>query len=72
MDASSIDFLDHGVFRHYIRRVALMDVIWFVVGLVIGAVVGSLLGYCIACLSILQKTSVRDCKERERDNESHE
>ena len=48
-----------------------MDVIWFVAGLVIGAVVGSLLGYCIACLSILQKTSVRERKEMERDNESH-
>lgn len=49
-----------------------MDVIWFVAGLVIGAVVGALLGYCTACLSILQKTSVRDCKDRERDNEPNE
>lgn len=49
-----------------------MDVIWFVIGLVIGAVVGALLGYCIACLSILQKTSARECKESDRDNESHE
>lgn len=49
-----------------------MDVIWFVVGLVIGAVVGALLGYCAACLSILQKTSVRDRKESERDNEPNE
>ena len=52
-----------------------MDVIWFVSGLVIGAVVGALLGYCTACLAILRKTSERDwdseCKERERDNESH-
>ena len=52
-----------------------MDVIWFVSGLVIGAVVGVLLGYCTACLAILRKTSERDfdreCKERERDNESH-
>ena len=49
-----------------------MDVIWFVAGLVIGAVVGALLGYCTACLSILQKTSVRDCKEMERDHEPNE
>ena len=52
-----------------------MDVIWFVSGLVIGAVVGALLGYCTACLAILRKTSERDfdreCKERERDDESH-
>ena len=52
-----------------------MDVIWFVAGLVIGAVVGALLGYCTACLSIIRKTSVREwdreCKESERDNESH-
>ena len=52
-----------------------MDVIWFVAGLVIGAVVGALLGYCTACLAILRKTSERDfdreCKERERDDESH-
>ena len=52
-----------------------MDVIWFVAGLVIGAVVGALLGYCTACLAILRKTSERDfdreCKESERDNESH-
>lgn len=49
-----------------------MDVIWFVAGLVIGALVGTLLGYCTACLSILQKTGVRECKERERDDESNE
>ena len=49
-----------------------MDVIWFVAGLVIGAVVGALLGYCAACLSILQKTSGRDCKDSERDDESNE
>ena len=53
-----------------------MDVIWFVSGLVIGAVVGILLGYNTACLSIIRKTSVREwdreCKERERDNESNE
>ena len=49
-----------------------MDVIWFVAGLVIGTIVGALLGYCAACLSILQKTSVRDRKEMERDHESHE
>ena len=52
-----------------------MDVIWFVAGLVIGAVVGALLGYCTACLAILRKNSERDfdreCKESERDNESH-
>lgn len=45
-----------------------MDVIWFIAGLVIGAVVGMLLGYCIACLSILRKASV---KEWGRDHESH-
>lgn len=53
-----------------------MDVIWFVAGLVIGDIVGILLGYNTACLSILRKTSVRECdrecKERERDNESNE
>lgn len=49
-----------------------MDVIWFVIGLVIGAVVGALLGYCTACLAILSKNSVRDCKDMERDNESNE
>lgn len=49
-----------------------MDVIWFVAGLVIGAVVGTLLGYCIACLSILQKNSVSECKESERDDEPDE
>lgn len=49
-----------------------MDVIWFVAGLVIGALVGTLLGYCTACLSILQKTSVRECEKRERDHEPHE
>lgn len=35
-----------------------MDVIWFISGLVIGAIVGVLLGYCVACLSILRKTSI--------------
>ena len=46
-----------------------MDVIWFISGLVIGAVVGALLGYCTACLAILRKTSVRECKDKERDDE---
>lgn len=45
-----------------------MDVIWSVSWLVIGAIVGALLGYCIACLSILRKTSI---KEWERDHESN-
>ena len=46
-----------------------MDVIWFVGGLAIGAIVGALVGYCAACLSSLQETSV---KEWERDNEPNE
>ena len=45
-----------------------MDVIWSVSWLVIGVIVGVLLGYCIACLSILRKTSI---KEWERDHESN-
>ena len=52
-----------------------MEIVWFVGGLVIGAIVGAMLGYCTACLAILRKTSVREwdreCKEMERDNESH-
>ena len=45
-----------------------MDVLRSVSWLVIGVIVGVLLGYCIACLSILRKTSI---KEWERDHESN-
>lgn len=51
-----------------------MDVIWFIAGLVIGAIVGMLLGYCIACLSILRKASVKEWEielKPECDDESY-
>lgn len=51
-----------------------MDVIWFISGLVIGAIVGVLLGYCVACLSILRKTSIKEWEielKPECDDESN-